>query len=106
MEKGRVVVPPLEAEERPESVTRLEEAVASRLPLIDLPDLLIEVDQWTGFSYQLCDISGAMNRAALIFSLPLCCPPVARLQLWLCAYGPDGRHLGRPSGLVHRLAPA
>jgi TnpA family transposase len=58
MEKGRVVVPPLEAEERPESVTRLEEAVASRLPLIDLPDLLIEVDQWTGFSHHLRHLGG------------------------------------------------
>jgi TnpA family transposase len=58
MEKGRVVVPPLEGEERPESVTRLEEAVASRLPLIDLPDLLIEVDQWTGFSRHLRHLGG------------------------------------------------
>jgi hypothetical protein len=58
MEKGRVVVPPLEAEERPESVARLEEAVTARLPLIDLPDLLIEVDQWTGFSRHLRHLGG------------------------------------------------
>jgi TnpA family transposase len=58
MEKGRVVVPPLEAEERPESVKRLEEAVTSRLPLIDLPDVLIEVDQWTGFSRELRHLNG------------------------------------------------
>ena len=58
MEQGRVVVPPLEAEERPESVIRLEETVASRLPLIDLPDLLIAVDQWTGFSQDLRHLSG------------------------------------------------
>jgi hypothetical protein len=58
MEKGRVIVPPLEAEERPESVSRLEDAVASRLPLIDLPDLLIEVDQWTGFSRHLRHLGG------------------------------------------------
>ena len=53
MEKARVVVSPLEAEERPERVERLEDDVASRLPLIDLPELLIEVDQWTGFSRHL-----------------------------------------------------
>jgi TnpA family transposase len=53
MEKGRVVVSRLEAEERPERVERLEDEVASRLPLIDLPELLIEVDQWTGFSRHL-----------------------------------------------------
>jgi hypothetical protein len=50
MEKGRVVVSPLEAEERPASVEHLEETITARLPLIDLPDLLVEVDQWTGFS--------------------------------------------------------
>src|SRR3989454_12290882 len=53
MEKGRIVVPPLDAEERPERIRRLEDDVASRLPLIDLPELLIEVDQWTGFSHHL-----------------------------------------------------
>ena len=37
---------------------RLEETVTSRLPLIDLPDLLIEVDQWTGFSQDLRHLSG------------------------------------------------
>ena len=62
MEKGRVVVPPLEAEEQPASVTRLEEAVTSRLPLIDLPDLLIEVDQWTDFAKALRHLSGQEPR--------------------------------------------
>ena len=64
MEQGRVVVPPLEAEERPASVIRLEETVASRLPLIDLPDVLIEVDQWTGFSQDLRHLSGHEPRRA------------------------------------------
>jgi len=32
--------------------------VTSRLPLIDLPDLLIEVDQWTGFSRHLRHLGG------------------------------------------------
>lgn len=58
MANGRVVVPPLEAEEQPESVNRLEKAVTSRLPLIDLPDLLIEVDQWTGFGRDLRHLGG------------------------------------------------
>jgi hypothetical protein len=58
MEQGRVVVPPLEAEERPASVVRLEETVASRLPLIALPDLRIAVDQGTGFSQDLRHLSG------------------------------------------------
>jgi TnpA family transposase len=58
MEKGRVVVSPLEAEERPERVERLEDGITSRLPLIHLPDLLIEVDQWTGFSRHLRHLNG------------------------------------------------
>jgi hypothetical protein len=58
MEKGRVVVSPFEAEERPERVERLEDGITSHLPLIDLPDLLIEVDQWTGFSRHLRHLIG------------------------------------------------
>jgi TnpA family transposase len=58
MEQGRVVVPPLEAEERPERIKRLEDNVTSRLPLVDLPDLLIEVDQWVGFSRHLRHLNG------------------------------------------------
>lgn len=58
MDKGRVVVLPLEAAERPERVKRLKDDVTSRLPLIDLPDLLIEVDQWMGFSRHLRHLNG------------------------------------------------
>jgi TnpA family transposase len=58
MEKGRVVVSPLEAEERPARVEHLEDDITAQLPLIDLPDLLIEVDQWTGFSRHLRHLNG------------------------------------------------
>ncbi len=34
----------------------------SRLPLIDLPDLLIEVNQWTGFSQHLQHLNGREPR--------------------------------------------
>jgi len=64
MEKGRVVVPPLEAEERPASVKRLEEAVTSRLPLVDLPDGRIEVDPWTDFATTLRHLRGQEPRRA------------------------------------------
>jgi hypothetical protein len=53
-----VVVSPLEAEERSERVEHLEDAITARLPLSDLPDLLIEVDQWTGFSRHLRHLNG------------------------------------------------
>jgi TnpA family transposase len=62
IDKGHVVLSPLAAEERPESVLRLEERVTARLPLIDLPDLLIEVDQWTGFSQHLQHLNGREPR--------------------------------------------
>ena len=64
MEKGRVVVPPLEAEDRPERVTHLEDAITARLPLIDLSELLIEVDHWTGFSHHLRHLNGREPRRA------------------------------------------
>jgi hypothetical protein len=62
IDKGHVVLSPLAAEERPESVLRLEERVTARLPLIDLPDLLIEVDQWTGFSQHVQHLNGREPR--------------------------------------------
>ena len=49
-EKGKWVLTPLEGEDRPASADTLEDAIAERLPRLDITDLLIEVDQWTGFS--------------------------------------------------------
>ncbi len=62
MEKGRGGVSPLEAEERPPRVEPLEETLTARLPLLDFPDLLIEVDQWTGFSHPLRHLHGREPR--------------------------------------------
>ena len=53
MEDGHIVVPPFDAEDLPPSAAALVDAVTERLPLVDLPDLLIEVDAWTGFSRRL-----------------------------------------------------
>jgi len=50
MEEETLVITPLQAEERSESLVQLEKLVDNRLPRIDLPDLLIEVDRWTEFS--------------------------------------------------------
>jgi TnpA family transposase len=49
-EKGKWVLTPLEGEDSPASAEALEDAIAERLPRLDITDLLIEVDQWTGFS--------------------------------------------------------
>ncbi len=50
LEKGRLVVSPLRAEELPESAQQLQQWVTERLPQVELVDLLIEVDRWIGFS--------------------------------------------------------
>ena len=47
-EKGQLHLPPLE-KEIPEEVDRLRPRVYSMLPQIKLPDLLLELDNWTGF---------------------------------------------------------
>lgn len=62
IENGRLVLPRLSAEERPESATRLEDMVADLLPRVELPDLLIEVDRWTGFSDRFQHASGSTRR--------------------------------------------
>ena len=46
----RLVVSPLEAEQKPESTVELERLIDERLPLVELSELLIEVDGWTRFS--------------------------------------------------------
>ena len=53
LDDGCLVVPPFDAEPLPPSAEALAEAVSTRLPLVDLPDLVIEVDGWTGFSRHL-----------------------------------------------------
>jgi Tn3 transposase DDE domain len=47
-EKGRLYLPPLE-KEIPAEVERLRPHVYTLLPQVKLPDLLLEVDNWTGF---------------------------------------------------------
>ncbi len=62
-EKGKWVLTPPEGEERPASATALEEAIADRLPRLDITDLLIEVDRWTGFSRHFFQTApGAVNQ--------------------------------------------
>lgn len=60
---GELVLSPLKAEELPESTVLLRQLVAERLPRVELADLLVEVDGWTGFTRHLEHAGGATPRA-------------------------------------------
>lgn len=62
IEKGELIVSPLRAEETPERVDILQEAVQESLPLVELTDLLVEVDSWTHFSRHLEHAGGGEPR--------------------------------------------
>jgi TnpA family transposase len=63
MDDEHIVVSPLEAEQRPESAVRLERIINERLPHVELSDLLIEVDCWTGFSHHFEHAGGSEPRS-------------------------------------------
>lgn len=50
IDAGKLVLSPLKAEELPARCAQLQQRITERLPRIELADLLIEVDGWTGFS--------------------------------------------------------
>jgi TnpA family transposase len=52
-DESKWILSPLQAEGRPKAAEALEDELIARLPRLDLTDLLIEVDAWTGFSRQL-----------------------------------------------------
>jgi len=59
---GELVVSPLPAEQLPAAVDALAEATSVRLPRVQLPELLIEVDQMTRFSEEFTHAGGAQPR--------------------------------------------
>jgi len=62
IEDGELIVPMDDAADFPESVQALDEQMRRRIPDIDLTDLLLEVDQWTGFSQSLTHAGGGQPR--------------------------------------------
>jgi Tn3 transposase DDE domain-containing protein len=62
IEDGELIVPMDDAEDVPESVQALDNQIHRRIPDIDLTDLLLEVDQWTGFSQYLTHAGGGQPR--------------------------------------------
>ena len=59
---GELVVSPLAAEQVPAAAVALCDEASERLPHVDLPSLLIEVDTWTGFTDHLVHAGGATHR--------------------------------------------
>ncbi len=59
---GALVVRRLSAEDVPADAVQLGQRVADRLPRVDLADLLIEVDHWTGFSRHFTHAGGSTAR--------------------------------------------
>ena len=49
-EEGKLILSPLEAEERSPQLNQLTQLISAQLPRIDIAELLVEVDNWTGFS--------------------------------------------------------
>jgi len=63
LEDERLVISPLEAQEHPQRIETLKTLVNQCLPQVDLTDLLIEVDQLTGFSDALVHSGGNRSRS-------------------------------------------
>ena len=62
LEDGELVLTALQAEELPASLQVLDEQIRARMPVVELTDILVEVDGWTGFSQLLRESSaGAVD---------------------------------------------
>lgn len=53
LEDGHLVLTRLTAEEVPPAVKALQEEINRRMPAVDLTDILVEVDNWVGFTHYL-----------------------------------------------------
>ena len=61
--RDRFVVSPLDRLDEPEGLVRLRAAVQARVPHVELPELLLEVEAWTGFSGAFTHASEGRTRA-------------------------------------------
>lgn len=61
-EGDQLIVSRLKAVEKDDRLSELEEMLAERIPKVELPDLLVEVDGWTRFSKELVHASGNEKR--------------------------------------------
>jgi len=56
------IITGLDKLEEPKSLKLLKERVASLLPRVDLPELILEVQQWTGFADEFTHVSEGRSR--------------------------------------------
>ena len=63
LEKGEIILSPLDAEERRKSVEILEDEIVARLSKVDLTELLIEVDSWIHFTAHFKHAGGTEPRS-------------------------------------------
>ena len=61
--KPKLIVSPVEKLDEPESLVVLKEKVASLMPLIDLPEILLEIQNITGFTDCFTHVSEEESRA-------------------------------------------
>ncbi|MGB3544171.1 Tn3 family transposase [Rubrivirga sp.] len=61
--RDRLVVTPLDKLDEPESLVHLRAAVQARMPHVELPELLLEVEAWTGFTFAFTHASEGRARA-------------------------------------------
>jgi len=61
--RDRPVLTPLDRLDEPPSLLALREQVTALLPRVDLPDLLLEVADWTGFPVEFTHVSEGTSRA-------------------------------------------
>ncbi len=65
----RFKVPPLDAEPLPASTELLRDRIASLIPTSELPEVLLEVDAWTGFTQAFLPATGNARSPDLALSI-------------------------------------
>ncbi|MDD1617099.1 MAG: Tn3 family transposase [Methylococcaceae bacterium] len=82
--KKELVLTPLDKLDEPESLVKLREAVAAKLPVVDLPEILLEISARTGFTDAFTHLTERTARAQDL-STSLC----AVLLAEACNTGPE-----------------
>jgi hypothetical protein len=91
IEEDQLVLAPLEASPRSARASALADRIAERLPRVELPELLIEVDTWTHFFPALCPYRRRRGAPTGTLAPFLCQPAGPCVQFRVGANGPPHR---------------